>query len=187
MAVKVVIESAVLRGSQHDQFWQKVATVYPDGGEEFNVVAPPKAIGDSLEWLKQFQVRSPTAQGYNPVTDGRSHSIIQHVEAELQKRKRDSEIWRSGTNPDGRYVAAQICLRGHVLNVNGTDFERGGTLSTVRRSQCRHLPALQGCHSWRRNLCVHGGLQASLFLPQVRSSVSVDGGSAVNRQRTARP
>jgi hypothetical protein len=125
MAVKVVIESAVLRGSQHDQFWQKVATVYLDGGEEFNVVAPSKATGDALEWLKQFQVHSPTAQGYNPVTDGRSHSIIQHVEAELQKRKLDSEIWRSGTNPDGRYVAAQICLRGHVLNVNGTDFERG--------------------------------------------------------------
>jgi ribosomal protein L21E len=40
MAVKVVIENAVLRGSQHDQFWQKVGTVYLDGGEEFNVVAP---------------------------------------------------------------------------------------------------------------------------------------------------
>ncbi len=125
MAVKVVIENAVLRGSPQEQFWQKVATVHLDGGEEFNVVAPSKATGDALEWLKQFQVRSPTAQGYNPVTDGRSHSIIQHVEAELQKRKLDSEIWRSGTNPDGRYVAAQICLRGHVLNVNGTDFERG--------------------------------------------------------------
>ena len=125
MATKVVIENAVLRGSQQEQFWQKVATVYLDGGEEFNVVAPPKAIGDALEWLKQFQVRSLTAHGYNPVTDGRSHSIIQQAQAELEKRKFDSEIWRSGTNPDGRYVAAQICLRGHVLNVNGTDFERG--------------------------------------------------------------
>jgi hypothetical protein len=125
MAVKVVIENAVLRGSQQEQLWQKVATVYLDGGEEFNIVAPSKATGDALGWLKQFQVRSPTAQGYNPVTDARGHSIIQHVEAELQKRRLDSEIWRSGTNPDGRYVAVQICLRGHVLNVNGTDFERG--------------------------------------------------------------
>jgi hypothetical protein len=124
MATKVVIENAVLRGSQQEQFWQKVATVYLDGGEEFNIVAPSKATGDALELMKQLQVRSPTAHGYNPVTDGRSHSIIQQVQAELEKRKLDSEIWRSGTNPDGRYVAAQICLRGHVLNVNGTDFER---------------------------------------------------------------
>jgi hypothetical protein len=62
MATKVVIENAVLHGSQQEQFWQKVATVYLDGGEEFNVVAPPKATGDALEWLKQFQVRSPTAR-----------------------------------------------------------------------------------------------------------------------------
>jgi hypothetical protein len=125
MATKVVIENAVLRGSQQEQFWQKVAAVYLDGGEEFNVVAPPKATGDALEWLKQFQVRSPTAHGYNPVTDGRDHSIIQQVQAELEKRKLDSEIYRMGTNPDGNYVAAQICLRGHVLNVSGMDFERG--------------------------------------------------------------
>ncbi len=144
MAVNVVIENAVLRGSPHDQFWQKVATVYLDGGEEFNVVAPSKATGDALEWPKQFQVRSPTAQGYSPVTDGRSQSIIQHVEAELQKKKLDSEIWRSGTNPDGRYVAAQICLRGHVLNVNGMDFERGEHCPRCGEASidtCRHCGA----------------------------------------------
>jgi hypothetical protein len=30
-----------------------------------------------------------------------------------------------GTNEDGRFYAAQICLRGHVQNANGNDFERG--------------------------------------------------------------
>jgi hypothetical protein len=125
MAAKVVIENSVLRGSQQEQFLQRVATVYLDGGDEFRVMAPSKATGDALEWRKQFQVHQPTAHRYNTVTDGRSGSIVQKVEEELERRKLNSEIWRSGTNPDGRYVAAQICLRGHVLNVNGTDFERG--------------------------------------------------------------
>jgi hypothetical protein len=124
MAPKVVIENAVLRGSQQEQFWQKVATIYFDGGEEFNIVAPPKATGDALEWMAQFQVRKPSPHGYSPVTDGRSVAIIQRVVADLENRKLFSDI-QSGTNPDGQYVAAQICLRGHVLNVSGIDYERG--------------------------------------------------------------
>jgi hypothetical protein len=125
MAAKVVIEQAVLRGSPQEQFAQRVATVYLDDGEEFHVMAPSKATGDALEWLEHLSVRQPTAHGYNPVTDGRSGSVIQKVVEELQRRKLNADIWSSGTNPDGRYVAAQICFRGHVLNVNGTDFERG--------------------------------------------------------------
>jgi len=144
MAAKVVIEHAVLRGSQQEQFLQKVATVYLDGGEEFHVMAPAKATGDALEWLEHLSVRQPTAHGYNPVTDGRSGSIIQKVAEELQRRKLDADIWRSGTNPDGRYVAAQICLRGHVLNVNGTDFERSEhcpQCGEVGIDSCQHCKA----------------------------------------------
>lgn len=77
-----------------------------------------------VEWRKHLRVRQPTAHGYNPVTDGSSGSIIQKVEEESQKRKLDSEIWRSGTNPHGRYVAAQICLF-------GTDFERGNIVQSA--------------------------------------------------------
>lgn len=127
MAPRIVIENAVLRGSR-DGSVQVVATVYLDGGEELRVIAPEKATGDALEWIPQLHVRQTSREmfdGDEIVQGGRSHSIIQQVEAALQKRKLESEIWRSGTNPDGRYVAAQICLRGHVLNVNGTDFERG--------------------------------------------------------------
>ena len=59
MALKVVIENAVLKGSQDDSMLQRVATVYPEGGGEFRVLAPPKATGDALDWLKQWQVRQP--------------------------------------------------------------------------------------------------------------------------------
>jgi len=125
MATKVVIENPILRGSRQEGFLQKVATVYLDGGEEFRVMAPSKATGDALEWLKQFEVRQPTDRGDNVIRDERSGSIIQHVEVELERRKLDADIWRLGTNDDGRFYAAQICWRGHVQNANGGDFKRG--------------------------------------------------------------
>jgi len=130
MAVKVVIESAILRGSQDDQCLQPVATVYLDGGNEFRVMAPLKATGDVLDWLEHLEVRQSSQDplsfgGDVIITNGRRHAIMHHVKTALERRKAEAEIWRDGTNPDGRYVAAQICLRGHVLNVDGTDFERG--------------------------------------------------------------
>src|SRR5580704_12947563 len=104
MAVKVVIENAILRGSW-DGSVQIVARVFPDGGEEFRVIAPERATGDVLDWIPQLHVRTLSKEpfgGEEIITDGRNHSIIQYVEAELKRRKLDSEIWRSGTNPDGR-------------------------------------------------------------------------------------
>jgi hypothetical protein len=129
VATKVVIENAILRSQQ--EVPQKVATVYLDGGDEYYVYAPSKATGDALEWLDHLSVRqlssgNPSFGGEVLVRDlGRSTRVMQALTKELEQRKLDADIWRSGTNPDGRYVAAQICLRGHVLNVNGTDFERG--------------------------------------------------------------
>jgi hypothetical protein len=128
MAVKVVIENAILRGSQ-DRSVQIVARVYPDGGEEFRVIAPENATGDVLDWIPQLHVRTLSKElfgGEEIVTDGRSHSVIQKVAEELQRRKLDADIWKWGEHPDARYCAAQICLRGHVQSSDGkNDFERG--------------------------------------------------------------
>jgi hypothetical protein len=123
MAARVVIVSPNLRGSGDERFPQKVATVYLDR-EEFNVVVPAKAKGEALELLTQFEVYQLSPDRTHLVTDGRSGSIIEKVQEELQKR-RFAGILRSGGNPDRRYVAAQICLSGHVLDAEGTDVERG--------------------------------------------------------------
>ena len=56
MAMRVLIENAVLHGSQHPSFVQQVATVYVDG-EEYRVCAPPKAKGNALEWVEHFELR----------------------------------------------------------------------------------------------------------------------------------
>jgi len=71
---------------------QRVATVYPEGGGEFRVLAPPKATGDALDWMKQWQVRQPDPEplsfgGEIVVTDGRNHSIMQQVANALEQRK----------------------------------------------------------------------------------------------------
>jgi hypothetical protein len=125
MASKIVIENAILRGSPQEQFLQRVATVYVDG-DEYRIMAPPKATGDALEWLQHFSVRQPSGQGENFVTDGRSGSIIQKVAEELERRKLDADIWNWGEHPDARYYAAQICLRGHVQSSDGkSKFKRG--------------------------------------------------------------
>jgi hypothetical protein len=128
MATKVVIENAILRGSQ-DRSVQILARVYSDGGEEFRVIVPEKATGDPLDWLPQFHVRTLGKElfaGEEIVTNGRSRSITQRVEASLKQRKLDADIWNWGEHPDGRFYGAQICLRGHVQRSDGkTDFKRG--------------------------------------------------------------
>lgn len=127
MPSKVVIDNGVLRGSQHEQSLQIVATVYVDGAEYW-VLAPPKAIGDALEWQHHFYVRRPNQEAFGVemlVTNGLQHSIIQQVVEELERRKLDADIWREGVNPDGRYCAAQICLRGHVQSAKGEPYKPG--------------------------------------------------------------
>src|ERR1700687_5947705 len=129
MATKVVIENAILRGSQYEL--QRVATVYLDAGDEYYVYAPTMATGDALQWLEHLSVREVSRDsfslgGHVVVRDlERSTRIMKALTEKLEQRKLDADIWKSGTNEDGRYVAAQVCLGGHVLNVNGSDFERG--------------------------------------------------------------
>jgi hypothetical protein len=128
MAAKVVIENAILRGSQHgsplDKHSQRIATVYFEGGEEFNVMAPSRATGDALEWLNHVEVRRQGTGGYTPVTDHRHGSIINQVMEALRRLKRDANR-PEGRNPDGLYYDAQICMRGHVQSSGGFPFEGG--------------------------------------------------------------
>lgn len=127
MPSKVVIDNVVLKGSRDEQFLQRVATVYV-GGEEYRILAPPKATGDALEWRDHFSVRRPNRESFGSeilVTDGLEHSIIQQVVEELERHKLDADIWRQGVNPDGKYCAAQICLRGHVQSANGEPYKPG--------------------------------------------------------------
>ena len=128
MAARVVIENAILYGSR-DGSVQIVATVYLDGGEELRVIAPEKATGDALDWISQLHVRQTSKEmfgGDEIVQGGRSHSIIQQVAEELERRKLDAEIWNWGEHPDARFYAAQICLQGHVQSADGkNNFKRG--------------------------------------------------------------
>jgi len=125
MALKIVIENAVLRGSRDEHFWQRVATVYAASDAEFRVYAPPKATGNALGWLEHFLVHqlSDSGMGENPLEGGPKHSIVKQVKEELEKQALDAEIW-AHTNLQGRYCAAQICLRGHVHSVDGSEFKQ---------------------------------------------------------------
>jgi hypothetical protein len=88
MAAQVVIQNANLRGSGDNRFPQKIATVY-DGGDEFDVIAPWDATGNTLEWLKQLEVYQLAPHRKSLVTDARSSSIIQKVAEELERRNSD--------------------------------------------------------------------------------------------------
>jgi hypothetical protein len=125
MATKVVIENAVLRGSPEDGYLQRVAHVYING-EELRVLAPPKGTGSALEWFEHWQVRETSKDdflgGDVMVTDWRRGLAVEAVREELKKHELDADIWRN-VNSQGRYCAAQICLRGHVYSIDGTGFK----------------------------------------------------------------
>ena len=144
MAIKVVIENAILRGSQYDL--QKVATVYLDGGDEYYVYAPSRATGNALEWVEHLSVRAlskgnPSSGGEVVVNDwGRSNRVIHALTDELEKHELDADIWRN-VNSQGRYCAAQICLRGHVHSMDGSDFKQD-----ERCQQCSEI-CIDRCQS----------------------------------------
>ncbi|MHB8216041.1 MAG: DUF2321 domain-containing protein [Candidatus Sulfotelmatobacter sp.] len=159
MALKIVFDNAILRGSQQEQFLQRVATVYVDGAD-YRVYAPAKATGDALDWIDHFSVRQPADEGFGSgeasVTDGREHSIIQHVAKELEQRRQRADIWKSGADKDARYYAAQICVRGHVLSSDGkTDFkgwERCPRCGSACIDSCQNCTApIRGQDVWLRS------------------------------------
>jgi hypothetical protein len=141
MALKVVIENAVLRGSRQEQFLQRVATVYVDQ-TEYYVSAPAKATGNALVWVKHFVVRQPSESGMGEINveDGRYASIVQQVVEELEKHDLESDIWRD-VNSSGHYCPAQICLRGHVRSIDGTPYK-----ADERCPQCGE-PCIDRCPS----------------------------------------
>ena len=88
MATNTVIEQRLLRGSSEDGFLQRVATVYIDG-EECRVLAPPKAVGDALDWIEQFSVRQPSNESFGSeiVVEGAFRILaIKIVKEELEKK-----------------------------------------------------------------------------------------------------
>lgn len=71
---------------------QRVATVYIDG-EEYRILAPPKAVGDPLDWIGQFSVRQPNPESFNseiPVEGAYRVSALKLVKAELEREKSNS-------------------------------------------------------------------------------------------------
>jgi len=62
MNAVVVIERRDRHGSIPEAFPQKVAAVYLDG-DEYNVYAPPSAVGEALEWVDHFRVHQTTPEG----------------------------------------------------------------------------------------------------------------------------
>src|SRR5580704_5987986 len=92
MASNTVIEKRQLQGSPDDNLLQRVATVYVDG-EEYRVLAPPKAIGDALDWIEHFSVRQPNRESFNSeiaVQGAYRLLALKLVKAELEKTKESS-------------------------------------------------------------------------------------------------
>jgi hypothetical protein len=92
LVTNVVIEHRQLQGSLQDGFLQRVATVYVDG-EEYKVLAPPKAVGDALEWIGHFSVRQPDRESFNSeiVVEGVYRVLaLKLVKEELEKMRNDS-------------------------------------------------------------------------------------------------
>jgi len=102
MNTKTVIEQAQLRGSSQDGFLQSVATVYLDG-EEYRVLAPPKAVGEALDWIHHFSVRQPDKESFNSeiLVDGALRVLaIKLVKEELEKMKVAGRSTREGNRKE---------------------------------------------------------------------------------------
>lgn len=89
MKTKTVVEQSQLRGSSQDAFLQRVATVYLDG-EEYRVLAPPKAVGEAIDWIDHFSVRQPDRESFHSeiLVEGAFRILaIKLVKEELEKMK----------------------------------------------------------------------------------------------------
>jgi hypothetical protein len=153
---KVVVEQKDLHGSPLDSFPQRVAAVYLDG-DEYRVYAPPKAVGDALEWVEHFRVHQPNPENVNseiPVKGANRTLAIKLLKKELEKMKAGVKRL-AGLSPDGSYCDAQICLQGHVRSSEGC-FERG-----ERCSKCGAacIDECQYCKTPIRGRLAHSPLQ----------------------------
>ena len=107
--VKVVIERRVLQGSGDGDLLQKVATVYVDG-DEYRLLAPPKATGDPIEWLDQSSVRRPSLDSFG------SEDIITGAYALLVRNSVREELQYSSSKTDATasspYYHARLIVSG---------------------------------------------------------------------------
>jgi hypothetical protein len=94
MNSKTVIEQTQLRGSDGSEFLQKVATVYIDG-DEYRVLAPPRALGEALDWIPHFRVHMPDTESFN------SEIVVEGVFKILAIKLVKEELERMKTNADG--------------------------------------------------------------------------------------
>jgi hypothetical protein len=102
MTTNTVIEQRKLHGSPQDGFLQRVATVYIDG-DEYRVLAPPRAVGDALDWIGHFSVRQPDRErfGSEIVVEGAYRTlVIKLVKEELEKTRASCDL--SGRCPFDR-------------------------------------------------------------------------------------
>jgi hypothetical protein len=122
LATRVVIEQAVLYGSNDSDVLQKVAVVYIDG-REYRILAPPKARGEALDWIEHLSVRQLVDFNSEVEThDALGVLALKTMKEELERMKRDAKR-AAGVNPDGLHCDAQICLKGHVQHCDGSPFD----------------------------------------------------------------
>ena len=122
LETKVVVRQRILRGSNHPEALQRVATVYIDG-REYRVSAPPEAKGNALDWMPHLSVRRLV--DFNSeveVRDAIGVLALKVVQEELEKPERDANSIE-GLLPDGLHCVAQICLTGHVQRCDGGPFD----------------------------------------------------------------
>jgi hypothetical protein len=85
----IVIEQSQLNGSSRDYLLPRVATVYIDG-QEYRVLAPPKAVGAALDWTGQFSVRRPNPEQFHSeiIVEGVYRILVlKLVREELERMK----------------------------------------------------------------------------------------------------
>lgn len=113
MTTNTVIEQQQLRGSSQDGLLQRVATVYVDG-EEYRVLAPPKAVGDALDWIQHFSVRQQDKESFNSeiiVRNAFSILAIKLVKEELEKMKKDSKDSKDSGRVENRRTRLRDLLK----------------------------------------------------------------------------
>ncbi len=103
LSTKVVIKQRTLRGSAHTEHLQTVALVYIDG-DEYRVLAPPGAVGDSLEWLDHLSVRQPDPNSFG----GELEAASSYGTFAVKLVKEELEKLRGGVNTQSGLSAAEI-------------------------------------------------------------------------------
>jgi len=137
---KVVIQQAVLKGSEDPNRLQRVALVYIEGSE-YRVLAPPEAKGDALEWVTHWSIRQLADVHTEAIIEGGLRVLaIKLAQGELERQKGDGAR-NSGLHPDGEHCAAQICMTGHVQHCDGHHF--------AAREYCRQCgaPCIDQCQN----------------------------------------